>query len=351
MKNKIIGFGIIGCGDIARSHAEAIRRAPNATLKAVYDIFPEKAQAFGQKWGVPAYSDLNKFLDRSDFQAVSICTPSKFHYETTLTAARAGKHVLTEKPIATEVEPAEKMIRVCREEGVKLGVIFQNRFDPVVRKVKQVLEEGVLGQLVMADAHLKDFRAPAYYAQADWRGTWATDGGGPIMIQGIHYFDMLLWMAGPVAEVTAFSARQVHPIEVEDTLVAALRYRNGALGVVESATNTYAGGANRLELHSFSGTLILENNRVSKFVTRGPNDRPVDRRPEFGFDQTIEEEWVENHRRQIEDFADAVRTGREPAVNGEEGIKVLKVIKTIYKAVRENHPTAVDPSIWESSRV
>ncbi|NOY76289.1 MAG: Gfo/Idh/MocA family oxidoreductase [Calditrichaeota bacterium] len=351
MTKQTIGFGIIGCGDIARSHAEAIHRAKNAELKAVYDIFPEKAQTFGQTLNVPAYSDLDAFLDRKDVQVVSVCTPSKFHYDATLAAARAGKHVLTEKPMATEVAPAEEMIRVCREEGVKLGVIFQNRFDPPVQKVKRLLAEEVLGHLTMADAHLKDFRAPAYYAQADWRGTWATDGGGPIMIQGIHYFDMLLWMAGPVAEVAGFAARQVHPIEVEDTLVATLRYRSGALGVVESATNTFGGGANRLELHSFEGTIILENNRVTKFVTRGKDGRPVDRRAEFGFERDQKEEWVENHRRQIEDMADAVFHDREPAVNGEEGIKVLKVIKTIYRAVKENHPVAVDPKIWEAAHV
>ena len=349
--NSTVGFGIIGCGDIARSHATAIERAKNATLKAVYDIVPEKAQTFGQTHNVPAYSDLEAFLSRSDVQVVNVCTPSKYHFDATLAAARAGKHVLTEKPIATEVEPAEEMIRVCREAGVKLGVIFQNRFNPVVQKVKKILDDGLLGKLVMADAHLKDYREPAYYAQADWRGTWATDGGGPIMIQGIHYFDMLLWMAGPVAEVTGFTNRLVHKIEVEDTLVASLRYGSGALGVVESATSTYGGGANRLELHSFTGTLILENNRVTKFVTRGPDGRPVDRRPEFGFDKIVEEEWVENHRRQIEDMADAVLNDREPAVNGEEGIKVLKVIKTIYRAAEENRPVKVDPKIWEAAHV
>ena len=351
MTNSPIGFGIIGCGDIARSHAEAIRRAKNAELKAVYDILPEKAQTFGQTHNVLAYSDMEAFLTRKDVQVVSVCTPSKYHYDATVAVARAGKHVLTEKPIATEVAPAEEMIRVCREEGVKLGVIFQNRFDPPVQKVKQLLEEGVLGTLTVADAHLKDFRAPAYYAQADWRGTWETDGGGPIMIQGIHYFDMLLWMAGPVAEVAGFSARLVHKIEVEDTLVAALRYQSGALGVVESATSTYGGGANRLELHSFEGTIILENNRVTKFVTRGKDGQPVDRRVEFGFDQVVKEEWVENHRRQIEDMADAVLEDREPAVNGEEGVKVLKVIKTIYRSIEAHHPLPVDPKIWEATRV
>ena len=351
MKNKPVGFGIIGCGDIARSHATAIERAKNATLKAVYDIIPEKAQTFGRVHNVPAYSDLEAFLARNDVQVANVCTPSKYHFDATLAAARAGKHVLTEKPIATDVSQAEEMIRVCREENVKLGVIFQNRFDPVVQKVKQLLEKGVLGKLTMADAHLKDFRAPAYYAQADWRGTWETDGGGPIMIQGIHYFDLLLWMAGPVAEVTAFTGKLVHRIEVEDTMVAGLRYQSGALGVVESATSAYAGGANRLELHSFNGTLILENNRVTKFVTRGENDQPVDRRGEFGFDRVVEEEWVENHRRQIEDMADAVLKDREPAVNGEEGIKVLKVIKTIYHSVEENRPIAVDPKIWEADYV
>jgi len=230
-----IKWGIIGCGVIGPWHADSVVDSEYAELVAVCDIDEQKGRAFAERYGgVAFYQDYRQMLHDDGVEAVSICTPSGLHSEMAIAAAQAGVHVLCEKPMAITVPQLNAMMEAVDKAGVKLEVIFQRRTYEVSRRVREAVQSGVLGQLVLADAYLKYYRSPAYYRSADWRATWALDGGGALMNQGVHGIDLLLWMVGDVASVYAKAEAKVRDIEVEDTAVALLTFQNGAYGVMRA---------------------------------------------------------------------------------------------------------------------
>jgi len=327
-----IGFGITGCGMIGKVQAEAIASIPGARLMAVCARDEKRVAEFAAKFGATGYTDYEKFLDHPGLRIVNICTPNGLHAEQGVAAARAGKHVLVEKPIDTTLEKADALIEACDRNGVKLGVIFQSCFLPAAQKIKRAIAEGRLGRLMIGDAYVKWYRAPEYYADS-WHGTIALDGGGALINQAIHTVDLLRWMMGPVDAAFAMKSALRYPqIEGEDTLVASLRFRNGALGVIEAATSAKPGFKRRLEISGERGAIILDGDAISCWAIDGEDE-------EAGGGEQITDGSAnpaaisnEGHRRQIEDMMRAVIEDRAPMIDGREGRKSLEVVVALYES-------------------
>ena len=277
-----LGFGIIGVGMIAGFHARAIREMGGGRLVACCDIDRGRAEAFAGAQGCSAYADLAAFLRHPGLDIVNICTPSGLHLEPALAAIEAGKHVLIEKPIEISLERIDRIIEAADRRRVTVAGIFQSRFRPGAQAVKSEVEAGRFGRLVLADAYVKWFRSQDYYDKGGWKGKIRIDGGGALMNQSIHAIDLLQWFMGPVASVQAYKDRLAHErIEVEDVAVAAVRFANGALGVIEGSTAVYPGFLKRIELSGTSGSVVLEEDsiRTWSFVDEQPRDAEIRRTP------------------------------------------------------------------------
>ena len=340
-----IGFGIIGCGVIAPLHIRGIKDTPGAKLVAVCDEKIDKAEKLGKEERVDYYTDYQEMLKRPDLKIVCICTPSSLHPAQAIAAARAGKHVLSEKPMAITLDEADKMIATCRKNKVKLGVIFQRRAAPVFKKVKEALNNNELGKLILGDAYIKYYRSQAYYDSASWRGTWKFDGGGALMNQCIHLIDLLQWFMGPVETIYGYAATLARKIEVEDTSVAVLKFRNGAIGVIEGTTSVFPPTVpHRIELHGEIGSIMIEGEEIRRWVVEegeGRFSQEKDRLAELKASGEFSSQPCDfslGHIPQIRDMVEAIKEDREPIVNGEEGRKALEIILAIYKSSRTGKP-------------
>jgi len=338
-KQLPVRFGIIGCGIIANIHAQGILNTEEAELVAVFDPKHEAAAKLTETYGGDICSTMEELLAREDVEVVCICTPSGMHGEQTAMVARAGKHVLVEKPMAIRLEDVERMIEVCAENGVLLSTVFPRRMSPQAKFARQVISEGRLGKLSLCSGYVMLYRDQDYYDSAGWRGTWEMDGGGAMMNQGIHTVDMLQWLAGPVASLSAKAKAVLRNIEVEDTVIAALEFVNGALGVLEITTTACDGKGQRLVIHGDKGVLIIEEDTIVSLEIDGVQVEL----PEFEPFKVI----PDGHRLQIRDMALAVREGRRPVITGEEGRHSLEIILGTYEASMQRQeielqtPTAV----------
>src|SRR5262245_32327449 len=218
------GFGIVGCGMIANFHARAIADIRNAKLVGCFDSIPAAADKFAASQQITAYHKLEDMLANPEIQIITICTPSGAHMDPAVAAAKAGKHVLVEKPLEITLKKCDKIIEACEKAGVRGGTIMPGRFSPANIALKDALSEGRFGKLTLGDTYVKWWRSQEYYDQGGWRGTWALDGGGAYMNQAIHNVDLLYWFMGDVAEVTGVTSLVAHErIEVEDVGVATMR--------------------------------------------------------------------------------------------------------------------------------
>jgi len=340
MAERRYGFAIVGGGVIAPIHARAIQALPNAELRAIVDVVPEVAEHRAAEFGVEAYTELEPVLARPDIDVVCIATPSGLHATLGMQAARAGKHVIVEKPIDVTLEAADQLIATCRQTGVKLTVISQRRWDPGVQELKRALEAGALGDVFLADVVMKWYRSAAYYESAAWRGTWELDGGGALMNQGVHFVDLLLWLVGPVERVYATCATVAHTIPVEDLAVAHLRFRNGAVGVIEATTAAYPGFDERLEVTGTRGTVRVEKGALTLWgVPESPRQVAEQARPSAAADPGSLSS--EGHRQQIADFLEAIEQDREPAVTPEQARAALELILAVYASARHGEPVTL----------
>ena len=269
MDDQMIRFGILGCGAIARFHADAITGIKKAKLIGVADAFLDGAQRFAQEYKVKTYADYNEMLADEDIDAVCICTPSGFHAENAIQALRAKKHVVLEKPMAFTKAEAEAIELEAKKSGCVLTVICQLRFSEDVRRVKQLLAEKALGDLVFCDLYMKYWRDQSYYASSNWKGTRRFDGGGALMNQGIHGVDLLLYLVGGAKVLHARNCTRLHDIEVEDASVAMLEFENGAMGVIEGSTCVCPGFERRLEINGTKGSVILVESNIQKLIING----------------------------------------------------------------------------------
>ncbi|HKB17448.1 MAG TPA: Gfo/Idh/MocA family oxidoreductase [Candidatus Dormibacteraeota bacterium] len=331
------GFGIIGCGVIAPFHANAIGELPGARLVAVADAVPERARDMASAYGAEAV-EIDALLQRPDIEVVCICVPSGMHADIGARVAAEGKHVVVEKPIEVTLVATDRLIAACPESGVTLSVISQHRWDRGVRELKELVEGGRLGRLVLGGAIVKWYRTQDYYASGTWRGTRRLDGGGALMNQGIHYVDLLQWMIGPVERVFARCRTSAHDaIEVEDIALAVLSFASGAVGVVECSTAVYPGFSERLEVTATGGTVIVEAGAMrvremkdekvetSAYGANAENAAAVSSAPEVPY---------LGHREQLREVLEAIEAGRAPAIDGAEARKPLEIILAAYESGR-----------------
>lgn len=334
------GFGIIGCGMISRFHARAIADVPNAKLIACFDQIGAAADRMADEVGCRAYHKLDDLLADPKVDIVTICSPSGAHLEPAVAAAKAGKHVVVEKPLEITLNRCDRIIAACQQNKVVLSTIFPSRFHESSQLLKGAVEAKRFGKLTVGDAYVKWFRTQEYYDSGAWRGTWELDGGGALMNQAIHSVDLLTWLMGPVASINANTATLAHKrIAVEDVAMATLRFRSGALGVIEASTAIYPGYLKRIELHGSEGSAVLEEEdiKVWDFAKKRRGDAAILKRM-AGKTETgggaADPSAIGHHGHtlQFRDVVNAIKKGGQPAIDGKEGRRSVEIILAIYKA-------------------
>ncbi len=338
-------FGIVGCGVIAPTHADALSSLPDAQLVAVADTTPEKAQKLADTYHVKAYTDVRAMLDSEQLDVVDICTPSGMHGEHACQVMRAGCHVIVEKPMEITHERIAEMLRVQQETGRKLAVISQHRFDEASLQVHKHITEQSFGRLVLGNAAIPWWRSQQYYDSGAWRGTWVLDGGGVLMNQSIHSIDVLQWFMGPVKSIYAYTDTLVHRMETEDIAVAVLRFVSGALGTIVATTDAYPGVTTRIEVFGDKGSAIIESDRLGYLHMAGEGEEvgAYGGANKKGSDAAQEPANTANnptalqaatHAAQITDMIRAIRENGTPLVDGHAARHPVEIILAIYESAR-----------------
>ena len=353
--NMAHGFGLVGCGMIANFHARAIADIRGAKLIGCYDTFPAAADRLAEERGCQSYHDLGHMLANPSIDVIVIGTPSGAHMEPAIAAAKAGKHVVVEKPLEITLRRCDRIIAACKKARVRLATIFPSRFHASSIELKRAVDEKRFGALTMGDAYVKWYRPQAYYDSGAWRGTWKLDGGGALMNQAIHSVDLLAWLMGPVTEISAHFGMLAHQrIEVEDTAVATLRFANGALGVIEATTAAYPGYLKRIELHGSQGSAALEEEDIVRwdFAKKSRRDAAVRRKMNQrvstgGGASDPSAIGHHGHAEMFRDTLSAIDARKNPSVDGPEGRRSVEIILGIYKAAETGRtvclPLATDP--------
>ena len=340
----MIRFGLLGCGRIAGRHSDLLggNFIEGAMLTAVCDPVRTRADAIAAKFGVGAHCDLDDFLARKDIDAVAVLTPSGMRPEHVIACAKSGKHVVVEKPMALRLQDADDMIRACDETGVKLFIIKQNRFNVPVLKAREALEAGRFGKLVLGTVRVRWCRDQAYYDQDSWRGTWAHDGG-VLTNQASHYIDMLEWFFGDVISVHARATTALVRIEAEDTAVATLKFKNGALGIIEATTATRPSDLEgSLSILGEMGVVEIAGLAVNqirhwRFVDELPSDKDVIEK----FSVNPPSVYGFGHQAYYQHVVDCLVNQRAALVDGLEGRKSLELISALYESIETGQEVAL----------
>ncbi len=335
-RERPLGFGIIGLGNIARFHVRALSALPGCKVVAVTSRDAERRSVLAAELGAVACADYRELLLVPGLDVVCICTPSGQHLEPALAAARAGKHVVCEKPLEIDVERAERIILACAEAGVQLACIFQNRYSEHYRELRDLVTSGALGRLVLGNAYVKWYRPPEYYASSEWRGTLRGDGGAALINQGIHTLDLLLDVMGKVRSVRGRVATLSHRIEGEDVGAAVLEFESGALGTIEASTSVYPGFPERLEVHGTDGSVVLEGGKIAARRTRAGQSSAPRAPSSSGASDPLAID-PELHRLQYADIVRAIRAGSAPTLSGAQGLSALRVVRAIYESSTTGH--------------
>lgn len=332
--------GILGTGAIANKHAEAYRNI-GFELVACWNRTESRGREFAQRWGAEYISDYRSLCGYPGLGFVDVCTFPEWHLEAVEACAEAKRPVQVQKPIATNLEAARRIIDVARAAGIPLGVASQHRFDDATIFLKRAIAAGRLGKMLQADAYVKWWRSEEYYSRPI-KGSWQTEGGGALINQAIHQVDLLLYLAGPLAAVAGtwqLGAR--HKIESEDIVNALLQYRSGATGVIQAATAFWPGYSERVELHGTKGAAIITGDRLTQWdvlddeTANAADPAPVAHDVASGSSEPMAIA-VTSFERQFIDFAEAIRSGREPLVDGEEGYRALEAVLGIYQSCKEH---------------
>jgi len=342
---------IVGCGKVAATHALAYRRLPTSEFVAVCDVMPERAKALASQFEVRAYSDLAQMIESEGVEVLSVCTQHTQHVPPIETAASRGVHVIVEKPLAVDLPSCDRAIAAARAAGVKLGVISQRRYYEPVQRMKESIEAGKIGRPVLVSVVMLGWREPAYYTLDPWRGTWKGEGGGVVVSQAPHYLDLMSGFTGPARELYAYWDNYNHPnIEVDDTVVAALRFESGAMGSIILSNSQRPGLYGKIHIHGSSGASVgAETDSGSPFIS-GVTENTE---PPFNDLWTVPGEehllpvWKQEdgsrpwnimthyHEVQLGDFLSAVLEDRQPAIDGEAGRRVVELFSAVYQSQRE----------------
>jgi UDP-N-acetyl-2-amino-2-deoxyglucuronate dehydrogenase len=337
--------GLLGAGNITETHGRAAREA-GIPIAAVCGSNPERVGRLARQFACAAYTELQPFLAHRPMDFIVIGSPSGIHAEQGIAAAKQGLHVLVEKPIDVRSDRARELIAHAERAGVKLGVIFQDRVKPDIQQLKRLVDDGGLGSLVLATAHVKWYRPAEYYTASRWRGSVALDGG-TLLNQGIHTIDLVRWLLGPVRRVTGQVATRLHGIEAEDTAVALMEFASGALATLEATTAAFPGYPRRLELSGSNGTVVLEGDEIVRVDMReGAGEvrrKPATPDAKSGTaQQAISARSpvvsdVSPHRGIIEDFVEAIEKNRPPCCDGADGTRSVVIIEAIHASAKTGH--------------
>lgn len=344
--------GIVGCGAIAGNHVSAYGAADGVEVVACFDIDDDRARTFAAEHGIPQpVSSLDELFDLG-IDVISVCTPHPTHEAVVVAAAERGVHVLCEKPIAVDVASAERMVEACERAGVTFGCVFQRRLWPAAMRIRAAIDDGRIGEPILARIEVLLHRDPSYYTATPWRGTWATDGGGVLMTQAIHYVDLLQWYLGDVEWVMTAADTFAHGdhVEVEDTLAATMRLSSGAIAQFTASTALTPGLGQRIAITGSTGATVglfeypegaeavndvwaIPGQTAYSFPTEVLADRSLDR---------INSALAPFHAEQITDFVAAVRTGTAPAVTGDDALRPLRTMSAMYRSMRTGRPERPD---------
>lgn len=341
---------IIGLGMAVTPHARSLIDLHD-TVEVAYAYAPSAARraAFAAAFPFPLTDSLDIILADKSVEAVLVLTPANTHSDVAVRCAEAGKHVLLEKPLEITTVRAEALVTACRKAGVILGVVLQSRFRPAGLRLAQLIASGKLGRIVGCSTIIRLWRPQAYYDEPG-RGSFARDGGGVLLSQGIHALDLMLSIAGPIVEVTGFSTTtSVHRMETEDMVVAAVRYANGAFGTIDATTAAYPGFPERIEIIGQKGTASLIGTQL---VVQLHDGRKIEIEPDQSAGGTGADPMAfphDYHRASIADFISAIRTGGEPRVTGEEALKVHRLIAALIETGKAGRPVQVAGTPGESS--
>lgn len=356
-----VRVGLIGCGKVGQIHAAALRGMDEANLVAVCDVSAERVHTFEKLCGARGFTDLDAMLRDANVEAVVIGTPHPLHASPAIRAAESGVHVLVEKPLAATLADCDAMLSAADRGGVRLGVISQRRFYEPVLRMKTAIDQGKIGRAALGVFTMYSWREPSYYQSDPWRGKWDTEGGGVLVNQSPHQLDLLRWFMGPVAEVSGYWANVNHPtVEVDDTAVAVLRFRNGGLGAIVSSVAQKPGIHTKVHVHGTSGASVgVETDRGATFIagmsaiTEPPlNDLwtiPGEEHRLTEFQTEDRERFAQldatthYHGLQIQDFLRAIREDRPPLVTGQDGRAVVEMFTAIYRSNREGRPIVLEP--------
>ena len=353
MSENTLNVAIAGCGKVAHLHAKAINEAANLKLISAWSRSFESANLFAQEYNIQAYRSIPEMVKREKIDIVIVCTPHPFHLKPCLQAAESGAHVLVEKPLASSLDDCDLMISKCREMKVNLGVISQRRWYEPVKRVKKAIDNGKIGKPVIGTITMLGWRDRPYYEADKWRGTWDMEGGGVLVNQAPHQLDILIWYMGEIDEVVASWENFNHPyIEVEDTALAIIRFKNGAVGNVLLSNSQKPGIFGKVHVHGDNGASVgVQTDGGAMFIAgmTGISEPPFNDLWSVPGEENLTESWkiqdakffseidptVHFMKCQIEDFRDAILENREPEVNGETGRKTVELFTAIYRSNRD----------------
>jgi predicted dehydrogenase len=356
MKTKVYNIAILGCGKVAHLHAQAVQNLPNASLAAVWSRTKQTAVDFARQYKTRPFGTISEMAEKAQIDLAIVCTPHPFHREPAIEAAIAGAHILVEKPLASTLEDCDEIMNACKTTGAKLGVISQRRWYAPVIRVKKAIETGKIGRPVFGTINMLGWRDKNYYDADAWRGNWKMEGGGVLVNQAPHQLDLLLWYMGEIDEVYGLWKNLNHPyIEVEDTAVAIVKFKNGGIGNIIVSNSQKPGIYGKVHVHGENGASVgVQTDGGAMFVAGMSNvlEPPVNDLWTVPGEEKLLAKWVKKDselfnsidptvfymERQIEDFLEALETNREPLVSGEDGRRTVELFTAIYRSTRDNKP-------------
>jgi len=353
---NISHIALIGCGKVAHLHAKAINALPNAKLSAVWSRTPESAEKFAAVYGVKPYRNIQTMIRENAIDLAIICNPHPFHREAAVEAARAGAHILVEKPLASSLEDCDAIINECRQAGVRLGVISQRRWYAPVQRIRKAIDDGKIGMPSLGTVNMLGWRDKAYYDSDPWRGTWDMEGGGVLVNQAPHQLDILLWFMGEVDEVYGLWRNLNHPyIAVDDTALAIIKFKSGAIGNIIVSNSQKPGIYGKVHIHGSNGASVgVQTDGGAMFIAGMSSvlEPPVNDLWTIPGEEHLLESWkkedsaeferidptVYYFERQIEEFLQAIAENRNPLVDGTAGRRTVELFTAIYRSTLTNAP-------------